>query len=369
MLNRVFEERFRSAGRRTALVFGDDRWTYAELEDQVARCAGALKGLGVTGNAGVALVLENCPLLIFSYLASSRLGAPAYLLDPGSKHSELYRIFSESRVALAICEPSQQLTLEKVRIETNQRFVILVRGTGLESAAGHIVEPAAAAVFDSEPATVQYTSGTTGIPKCIVRSHRNLLSEAANFNETTGISTDDHILCPVPLFHSHGFSNAFLGAMYAGATLVLMERFNRAEAVEIMERERITVLPAVPLMFELFSQRKSNRGRRGTSLRLAFSAGAPLPSKVAKEFKDGFGVYVRQLYGATEVGAAAINTDIDPQETLESVGLPLRHVRIDIFREERGAGFARRKRRNCDSERRDDAWLSRTTRVGPPSVS
>jgi long-chain acyl-CoA synthetase len=282
---------------------------------------------------GVALVLKNCPLFIFSYLAASRLGAPAYLLDPGSKPGELMRIFSENDIAIAICEPSQRLSLEQVREETNQRFVILVRDAGFESSVDHLGEPPAELIYDSEAAIVQYTSGTTGIPKCIVRSHRNLYCEAANFNETTGISADDSILCTVPLFHSHGFGNALLAAMYAGATLVLMEEFNRAAVAEIVEHEGITVFPAVPVMFELLAQQGPNRHRRGTSLRLAFSAGAPLPAKVAREFKDGFGVYVRQLYGATEVGAVAINTDIDPQETLESVGLPLRNVRIDVLLE------------------------------------
>jgi long-chain acyl-CoA synthetase len=292
-----------------------------------------MKRLGVMGDAGVALVLKNCPLFIVSYLAASRLGAPAYLLDPGSKPSELLRIFSESNVAIAICEPNQKQSLEQVRDETSRRFVILVRDACFENAVDRLVEPSAALTCDKEAAIVQYTSGTTGIPKCIVRSHRNLFCEATNFNETTGISADDHILCTIPLFHSHGFGNAFLAAMYAGATLVLMEDFNRAVVAEIVEREKITIFPAVPVMFELLAQTRPNRHRRGNSLRLAFSAGAALSSKVAREFKDSFGVYVRQLYGATEVGAAAINVDIDPLETLESVGPPLRNVRIDVLQE------------------------------------
>jgi long-chain acyl-CoA synthetase len=314
-------------------VFGDNRYTYAQLEDQVARCAGAMKRLGVTDNAGVALVLKNCPLFIVSYLAASRLGAPAYLLDPGSKPGELLRVFSESSVAMAICEPSQRLPLEQIRAENDQHFQILVRDAGSYDIFNHLDKSSPAQIYDSKAAIVQYTSGTTGIPKCIVRSHRNLFCEAANFNETTGISADDHILCTIPLFHSHGFGNAFLAAMYAGATLVLMEDFNRAVVAEIVEREKITILPAVPVMFELLAQTGPNRHRRGNSLRLAFSAGASLSPKVAREFKDSFGVYVRQLYGATEVGAAAINVDIDPLETLESVGLPLRNVRIDVLQE------------------------------------
>jgi len=317
-------------------VFGNERYTYEQLEKQVAHFAAALKRHGVNGDKGVALILKNCPLFILSYLAASRLGAPAFLLDPGSTHTELQRIFSEASVAIAICEPSQQLTLERVREETHRHFVIMTRDSGLESAPDSLTEPPATERYDSETAIVQYSSGTTGIPKCIVRSHRNLLCEARNFNETSGFSADDRILCTIPLYHSHGFGNALLGAMYAGATLVLMEEFNRADVAEILRSEKITVFPAVPLMFDLLSQRGTSARRHENSLRLVFSAGAPLSAKVARDFKDGFGVYVRQLYGTTEVGSAAINLDAEPLETLESVGPPLRNTRIDILQESGG---------------------------------
>ncbi len=333
MLNQVFEETCRSAGQRTALVFGNERHTYEQLEEQVAHSAAALKRHGVSGDKGVALILKNCPLFITAYLAASRLGVPAFLLDPGSTQSELHRIFSEASIAIAICEPSQQLTLERVRDETHQHFVIVIRNSGFVSAPDPLSEPPATQRYDSETAIVQYTSGTTGIPKCIVRSHRNLFCEARNFNETTRISAEDRILCTIPLYHSHGFGNALLGALYAGATLVLMEEFNRSEVAEIVEREKITVFPAVPLMFELLSQRRLGAHQRENSLRLVFSAGAPLSSKVASDFKDAFGVYVRQLYGTTESGAAAINIDTAPLETLESVGPPLRNTRIVILQE------------------------------------
>jgi len=333
VLNKVFEENFRSAASRTALVFGGSRYTYEQLEDQVAHWAAALKRHGVDCDKGVALVLKNCPLFIFSYLAASRLGASSFLLDPGSRYIELRRIFAENKLAVAICEPGQQLALERIRDETDHRFEILVRGANCESIVDRLVEPPAVQTYDHQAAIVQYTSGTTGTAKCIIRSHRNLFCEATSFNATSRYSVEDRILCTIPLFHAHGFGNALLGAIYAGATLVLMEDFNRAEVVETMEREEITVFPGVPVMFELLSQQRPNRPPGKTSLRLAFSAGAPLPSSIAKMFKDGFGIYVRQLYGATELGAAAMNTDTDPRETLESVGLPLRDVRIEVLRE------------------------------------
>ncbi len=332
MLNRIFQENCRARGSKTALVFGDKRYTYAHLEEQVGQYAAALRRLGAAPEKGVLLVLNNSPIFVFTFLAASRLGIPAFLLDPGSKFRELRRVFTEARIAAAVCEPEQVSSLEQVREETGQRFSICVRGGDLEGVIGETTEPSR--IYDPEIAIVQYSSGTTGVPKCIARSHRNLFCEAVNFNETTGVCPDDHILCAIPLFHAHGFVNAFVAALYAGATLVLMEQFNRAAVVELFARERITIFPAVPLMFDLLSRRGEGQSRPENSLRLVFSAGAPLPSAVAREFKEAFGVYVRQLYGTTEVGAAAINLQPNPLSTLNSVGFPIKNVQIEILRED-----------------------------------
>jgi long-chain acyl-CoA synthetase len=337
MLNHIVQETCRTGGSRAALVFGNERWSYAQLEEHVARCAAGLKRSGATPEKGVALVLKTSPEFIFTYLAASRLGVPAFLVDSGSKASELRRVFTENRIAVTVAEPEQVSSIEQIRDETGQRFSVYVRGGDFEHLLGPATEPPPSRVYENEIAIVQYTSGTTGIPKCTARSHRNLACEAANFNATTGVAGDDHVLCTIPLYHAHGFANAFLAALYAGATLVLLEEFNRAAVVELLARERITIFPAVPLVFDLLSRRVMGQSRPGNSLRLVFSAGAPLSSGVAREFREAFGVYVRQLYGTTEVGSAAINLDLNLQASLDSVGLPMKNVRIEILREDGSA--------------------------------
>ncbi len=334
MLNRIVQEVCRTNGSRAALVFVNDRYSYAQLEEQVARCAAGLKKSGADPERGVALVLKNSPEFIFTYLAASRLGSPAFLVDSGSKASELRRVFAENQVAVAVCEPEQVASIEQSRAETGQHFSIYSRGGNFGELMGNATEPPSSRVYENEIAIVQYTSGTTGVPKCTARSHRNLACEAANFNQTTGVASDDRVLCTVPLYHAHGFANAFLAALYAGATLVVMEEFNRAAVVELFARERITIFPAVPLIFDLLGRRVMGQSRPGNSLRLVFSAGAPLSSGVAREFREAFGVYVRQLYGTTEVGSAAINLDLNLQALLDSVGLPMKNVRIEILRED-----------------------------------
>ena len=271
-------------------------------------------------------------------------------MDSGSKASELRRVFTENQVAVAVCEPEQLPSIEQTREETGQRFSIYSRGGNFADLMGTATEPPPSQTYENEIAIVQYTSGTTGIPKCTARSHRNLACEAANFNLTTGVAADDRVLCTVPLYHAHGFANAFLAALYAGATLVVMEEFNRAAVVELFARERITIFPAVPLIFDLLGRRVMGQSRPGNSLRLVFSAGAPLSAAVAREFREAFGVYVRQLYGTTEVGSAAINLDLNLQASLDSVGLPMKNVRIEILREDGSPRAARRGGRSRDSK-------------------
>jgi long-chain acyl-CoA synthetase len=341
MLNRIIEENCRAYGSQTALVFGKERYTYAQLEKQVARYAAGLWRLDIASqDKGLVLLLKNSPEFIFAYLAAMRLGIPAILVDPGSKSRELSRIVVEGQVAAVVCEPEHELALQQIGEQVGQSLAIYSRGRGFESLLSQTNELPRSRVYDAETAIVQYTSGTTGVAKCIARSHRNLFCEALDFNETIRLSADDHILCAIPLFHAHGLMNAFLAALYAGATLVLMQEFNRAAVVDLFSRERITIFPAVPLMFDLLSRRVIGQPPRENSLRLAFSAGAPLPSAIAGEFKQAFGVDVRQLYGTTEVGSAAINLDSDLPSTVDSVGLPMKNVRIEILREDGSLAFA-----------------------------
>ena len=334
MLNRIVQDACRAGGSRAALVFDNERWSYSQLEDQITRCAAGLKSSGVAPERSVALVLKNSPEFVFTFLAAARLGTPAFLVDSGSKASELHRVLTENQIAVVVCEPEQSSTIEQIQIDTGQRFSVYTRGGNFQDLIGAATEPAPSRTYENEIAIVQYTSGTTGLPKCTARSHRNLACEAMNFNLTTGVAPDDRVLCTVPLYHAHGFANAFLAAIYAGATLVLLEEFNRAAVVELLARERITIFPGVPLIFDLLSRRVMGQSRPGNSLRLVFSAGAPLASAVAREFREAFGVYVRQLYGSTEVGSAAINLDLNLQATLDSVGLPMKNVRIEILRED-----------------------------------
>ena len=335
MLNHILDDSVRQYGSREALVFGEDRYNYTRLREMIERCAAGFEMYGANNGHAVALLLKNSPEFVFALLGAARLGVPALLLDPGFKTFELRRIFSENRLAAAVCEPELLPRLEEVRALSGQRFPIFVRGGSFAALLQAPAGPSVPHIRTDQIATVQYSSGSTGIPKCVARSHQNLYWEAVDFNETTKVSAEDRFLCTIPLFHAHGLGNAFLASLYAGATLVLTEEFNRAAVLELLERERITVFPAVPFIFDVLVRYvRGETSKPKHRLHLVFSAGAPLAPEISQGFHQQFGVYIRQLYGSTEVGSASINLEADIDSTLESVGRPMKNVRIEIFRED-----------------------------------
>ena len=335
MLNRIFESTVKAYPARQALVFGAERYTYAELHDRVMQCAAGLARLGAQPGDTVAVLLKNSPEFVFTFLAAAQLGAPTLLLDPGSKPAELRRIFQQQPVAAAVCEAEHVACLEELRPMSRHAFRLIARGRNFSDLLGAAEPLPAPREWQNEIAIIQYSSGSTGWPKCIARSHANLFWEAKDFHETTGVCADDRIFCTTPLFHAHALGNALLAALYAGATLFIAEDFNRWMFMDLIVHERITVLPSVPFIFDLLARYVRSEGSKpGNSLRLVFSAGAPLSPEISREFHEQFGIYVRQLYGSTELGSATINLEPDIESTLESVGHPMKNVRIEIFRED-----------------------------------
>lgn len=335
MLSRILRRAGRIHGEREALTCGGERYTYAELWDRVCRCAAGLEHCGVGTDRGVALVLKNSPQFVLAMFAAASLGARVLLLDPDSKPTELTRALNEHPLAAVVCEPALAETLGKIRQTCAHSFRIFVRGDDFDSLSNHGSKNFAERMCRDQIATVQYSSGSTGIPKCVARSHRNLYWEARNFHRTVKVVAEDRILCAVPLFHAHGFSNAMLAAFYAGAALVLVEEFNRAEILRRIADDRITVLPSVPFILDLLSTYlRGESAKLRHSLRLVFTAGAPLSLQTARNFQGQFGIYPRQLYGSTELGSASINLSPDVADTLTSVGQPMHNVRIRIFRQD-----------------------------------
>ncbi|MDR4508195.1 MAG: acyl--CoA ligase [Candidatus Brocadiaceae bacterium] len=324
---------------RTAIIYNKREITYAELCDHIQRLSGALISLGVKRGDRVVLLLDNSPEFIISFFAIVSVSATAVPLNVHFKDWELANLIrnSEAKVIIA-SELIIPLPGEITSFGDMGDCVVIGTPEGKNGAYSfkQLLEenPPLTKALDmslQDEVLLQYTSGSTGQPKKIVRTHFNLVSEAKNYCSTVNMTSNDNILCVIPLFHSHGFGNCMLASVYASATLVILEEFNRRNVMETIQEESITVFPGVPFMFNMLADTNLRDKINVSSLRLCFSAGAPLMQKTVQKFYEKYGVFVRQLYGSTETGSISINLDDDISYNAESVGKPMRNIEVEIF--------------------------------------
>ena len=312
-----------SRPEHAALVHRGERVSHAELLDRVERVAHALAARGIGPGDAVALLLPNGPAFVTAFLAVTGLGAVVAPLNPQFKADELAFCFRSCDVRAVI---SGERAVERM-IEAHSP-------QPLEARAGE------------ETFVYQFSSGSTGRPKRLARTHGELWAEAESY---VFVNADDRLFCAIPLFHTYGMGCCLITAVRHGATLVFLDDphpfvLRRERALELLERERITVFPGVPLQFRHLADAAT--GADLSSLRLCFSAGTALPRETFDAFAARFGVPVRQLYGCTEAGTLTANLDCDPVATLR--------VGRDAGRGRRGPDRGRRDRR---VEPRDDARL------------
>jgi acyl-CoA synthetase (AMP-forming)/AMP-acid ligase II len=192
-----------------------------------------------------------------------------------------------------------------------------------------------AAVAPPDTAVIRLTSGTTGRPRGLVVTADQLLADAANICGTMGISPDDTMVTAIPLGHAYGFVHVLMSLVLQGTRPLLIEQPLPALMREALSGPGPLVLPGTPYLHELLLQGASGRKPRG--LRLALSAGAPLPEGISRDFKARFGLPVRTFYGASECGGICYDRSRSGIVPDGCVGSPLTGVEVTL-RPEPGHG-------------------------------
>jgi long-chain acyl-CoA synthetase len=328
----------------TALLYRDQRVSFAELTERIERLGQGLASRGIGPGDPVALLLGNDPTFITSYLAITGLGAIAVPLNPGFKQQELEFHFRSCGIRGVISDERSTGVCERIVGGWDEPVEVIATSAahGQTLTLDMLIEqsePARLAPRAPEEVLVyQFSSGSTGRPKRVARTHLQCSSEAQSY-DAMGITSEDRIFCAIPLFHSYGMGCCMFSALRTGATLVVLDEPNpfllrRHRALELLEGEGITVFPGVPFNFRLLAEAPADADL--SALRLCFSAGTALPRASFDAFAMKFGVPVRQLYGCTEAGTLTANLDEDLVQSFESVGRPVGSVRVEI-RDEEGA--------------------------------
>ena len=311
---------------RLAVVCGERRISFAELDERADRIAGALHAeLGIKAGDAVVVMTPNCLEVLELQAAVMRLGASLVFVSWRSTESELSFLADDCGARLIVS--AAQTTPTALRVaeslpSLSERSVVCLGGASVGGRSYRDLlkgEPYAPSERASAARLIVYTSGTTGKPKGAVRefpvwAQLSLLSFVAE----TPIRSDDRHLVVCPMYHSTAFAFASFTMLVAGR-LVIMPRFEAEQVLETIERERITTTAMVPTMLHrLLALPDEVFARYDTSsLRVVFSGGAPLTGDLAARFMQRFGHVLYNFYGATETGISTLAT---PEELLLSPG-------------------------------------------------
>ena len=336
---------------RVFLVHGDRRFTYTQIDHQACALAAALHQLGIGRGDRIAIDLPNWPEFIISLFAAAKLGAIVVPLNPRYTLNELQYMLRHSEAEVVVTVENfngvDYLQVFEGLLTTlpDLQYVVTVGEEDLwyddriyqfedlvSSGAGRDV-PA----VDIDPAqdtfAIVYTSGTTGKPKGVELTHANLLTTAAATIDAIGLSPDDVVFGISTVFHVFGLGPGILGTLMAGAGLVLEEGQDAEEAIELIERHRVTVHYGVPTAYVTEMRAARSAGRDLSSLRVGIVAGAPIGYDLVQRIRAEFCPNLCIAYSLTETASAvAITRPADPpSKQLSTVGRPLDRTAIRIL--------------------------------------
>ncbi|MEF9898126.1 MAG: AMP-binding protein [Pseudomonas sp.] len=319
-------------GNRTALVAGETRLSYAQLELRVSRLAGGLAALGIQAGDRVMLQLPNGVGFVSALFAVMRLGAVPVLAMPTQRAQDI-----EALCTLA--EPVAYLIPERIRDfdfrpmarevaarQPSLRHVIVDGDPGTFVALSSLDAPCplSPTVEAHDTALLLLSGGTTGTPKLIPRSHA---AYAYNFTHSAQLcEIDQHSVYLAVLPTAHNFTLAcpgILGALAAGACVVLAENASCDVAMPLIERERVTHVALVPPLAQLWAQGREWEDSDLSSLKLVQVGGSRLDPSLARQLVDALGCRLQQVFGMAE-GLLCYTHPNDPLEVvLNTQGRPL----------------------------------------------
>jgi long-chain acyl-CoA synthetase len=188
-------------------------------------------------------------------------------------------------------------------------------------------------VADDDTAVILYTSGTTGTPKGAELTHANLRTNARLSGKLGSTSEDDVVLGALPLFHSFGQTCGMNSGVTVGGQMSLIPRFDPGKALEIIQRDKVTIFQGVPTMYVAMLNHPDAESFDTSSLRLCLSGGASMPVEVMRGFEEKFGCKVLEGYGLSETSPVASFNHADRERKPGSIGTPIEGVEMKVFDE------------------------------------
>ncbi|MEE9608055.1 MAG: long-chain-fatty-acid--CoA ligase [Myxococcota bacterium] len=312
--------------RKTAVVYGERRWSYAEFAERVGRFAGALARAGVEPGDRVAALAPNVPELLAAHFAVLRLGAALVAINTRLNADEVGYILNHSAAKVVLVDPelAPKVAEAPAGLDCNPLLVNLedpvagVVGAPLdgprfvEFVEGAEVLPVGGSIDDEHRiASINYTSGTTGRPKGVMYTHRGVTLNVLGEILVHRLDRDSAFLWTLPLFHCNGW--CFPWAVTAvGGTHVMLRAIEPAKVLELIRLHRVTHFNGAPTVLLMLAEAPEARGVRfDPPVRVAIGGSPPSPTLLAR--MEEMGVRVTHLYGLTETYGPHVYCEMQPE--------------------------------------------------------
>lgn len=334
-------ETLRSTARRVpereALVFGDTRYTYAELDARVDRVAGVLAERGITKGDRVALMSGNSDRFVIAFYAAHRLGAIFVPINPGSAAPELDYLVRDSGAAALIYSLAVETVVLKAGLPDALQILAMDKTERFPDlfalADAFDGEPVEVAGDESDDAQILYTSGTTGSPKGALFDHHRQLWVGMGMMAAAGLRDGDRILHVAPLYHAAELCMLIIPGTLVGATHIVQSGFDPGAVLDTIENERITLFFGVPTMYQFMLRTPGLAERDLSTWRTGLFGAAPMPASAVEQLVEALpNVEFIQACGQTEAGPGGIFANHDQvRERPDASGrqpLPMTECRI-----------------------------------------
>src|SRR3954464_1271309 len=318
-----------------AIKLDDFELNYQILNEASARVAGFLKSKGVEPGDRVGIMLPNVPHFPVVFYGALRAGAVVvpmnvllkpreggfYLKDPEAKLVFAWHDFAE-----AAEQGASDAGVEAILVKPGEFEQML-----FQQEADHGMADRSG----DDTAVILYTSGTTGTPKGAELTHDNLLGNVDTIlTSLIEMQTDDVVLGALPFFHVFGLTCGLNSTMKAGGTLTLIPRFDPDHALEIIERDRVTIFQGVPTMYVAMLHSGKADSADVSTLRLCVSGGSAMPGEVLRAFEEKFGCKILEGYGLSETSPVASFNHPDRERKVGSIGTPVAGVEMKVVDED-----------------------------------
>jgi malonyl-CoA/methylmalonyl-CoA synthetase len=306
----LFDRSLLARSNETALEWQGKSWTFREIDERSNRLANLFRSRGFAKGDRLCVYLANRIELIDLFLACVKLGVIFVPINVLYRDREIAHITSDAAPRLTIAADDIEELARAIREQPSTR--------------------PSERLDNGDPAAIIYTSGTTGASKGAVLTHENFAANARNLTTSWQITAADRFLLALPLFHIHALGNGLHCWLMSGCRMRLLERFERAAAVDEFLDFVPTLFFGVPTMYiRLLETPPQTAAKIGRSMRLFVSGSAPLPAHVFERFRELFGHAILERYGMTET-FMNLSNPYEGERRPGTVGFPLPGVSVRI---------------------------------------